>query len=254
MDKKKKEETKEIKTPSQQYHLALHAMPSKIAFSAKVSYGKTTFQYVDFKALRAAVLPILDKHDLSVRYSTHPLDGAVLLTGSICHKDGVVINSFGLPLRTAGKPQDLGSEITYFKRYALAALCGVVSDKDDDGNFADKAEAERKSQEKKEDKPKEYAKKPKGSTKLKQAIDLYIQQILRSTSIPEFVDVKKEHKQSRIDIADKWPEYMTTCEGEQTKTFVAQIAEHHKRLLDQENMDKQQARESSYKPDGVDNG
>lgn len=93
-----------------------------------------------------------------------------------------------------------------------------------------------------------YAKKPKGSVKLKQAIDLYIQQILRSTSIPEFVDVKKEHEQSRRDIADKWPEYMTTCEGEQTKTFVDQIAEHHKRLLNQENMDKQSARDMEPPP------
>lgn len=116
-------------------------MPSAIGFNAKVSYGATKFKYVDFKALRDAVLPVLDAHDLAVRYMTDNIEGNTYLVTRIVHCDGEVVNNFALPLRTSTKPQDLGSELTYFKRYGLAAVCGVVSDEDDDGNFADKAEA-----------------------------------------------------------------------------------------------------------------
>jgi hypothetical protein len=35
-----------------------------------------------------------------------------------------------------GKPQSAGSAITYGRRYALAAMVGVVSDDEDDGNAA----------------------------------------------------------------------------------------------------------------------
>tara|TARA_R110000772_G_C13310276_1_gene440158 strand:+ start:11937 stop:12650 length:714 start_codon:yes stop_codon:yes gene_type:complete len=126
-------------TPAQQYHKALHAMPSAIAFNAAVNYGKTNFKYVDFKALRDAVLPVFDAHDLSIRYTTQIFGDAIGLHGQVVHKDGEVVNHFALPLRNAVKPQDLGSELTYYKRYILAALSNVVSDADNDCNFAEKA-------------------------------------------------------------------------------------------------------------------
>ena len=36
----------------------------------------------------------------------------------------------------SNKPQAVGSAITYAKRYALSAIFGITSDKDDDGNEA----------------------------------------------------------------------------------------------------------------------
>lgn len=36
----------------------------------------------------------------------------------------------------ATDPQKVGSAVTYYRRYALAALTGVVADVDDDGNTA----------------------------------------------------------------------------------------------------------------------
>jgi hypothetical protein len=194
------EKKKEL-TAQQQYHLALHAMPSAIAFNATVSYGKTKFEYVDFKALRDAVLPILDIYDLSAHYSSIPLDGAAWLTGAIVHKNGETLNTFGLPLRAAGKPQDLGSEITYFKRYALAALCGIVSDKDDDGNFADKAQAEREAQEKKE-KWKGPIKKHELKTQLR-AFNTDIVSVEDSGSMHELMNQSKAIRdQCEIDLPD----------------------------------------------------
>ena len=89
------------------------------------------------------MLPVFAKHNLSVRYTSRKVDGDLHLVGEVFYKDGEVVNTFSLPLRASTKPQDMGSELTYFKRYALSALANVVTDEDDDGNFADKAEAER---------------------------------------------------------------------------------------------------------------
>lgn len=43
---------------------------------------------------------------------------------------------FSLPLKQNATPQDVGSLITYAKRYQLAGFLGISSDIDDDGNQA----------------------------------------------------------------------------------------------------------------------
>lgn len=229
------EKKKEL-TPSQQYHAALHAMPSAIGFNAKVGYGKVTFEYVDFKALRDAVLPILEAHDLAVRYITDVLNDIVYLVGIIAHKDGEDVGTFRLPLRTSGKPQDLGSEITYFKRYALAALCGVVSDKDDDGNFADKAEAAREVQEKK----KENLKGPLQRTALRAQLRLYLTGVLKSTSMEEFKQQAIDYKPAIDQATEQWSEFFDEQNEEGFPTFREQIKKKKDAIKREEAIEKQQ--------------
>jgi hypothetical protein len=57
----------------------------------------------------------------------------VTLTTTLLHESGEWLSGT-MPVRVAkDDPQGVGSGITYARRYALAALCGVVADADDDG-------------------------------------------------------------------------------------------------------------------------
>lgn len=88
--------------------------------------------YVDLAALSETVLPLLTANGLAVIQGG---DGPTLET-MLVHESGEWISTH-LPLHVGQKPQEMGSSITYARRYALAALVGAVSEgEDDDGNAA----------------------------------------------------------------------------------------------------------------------
>jgi ERF superfamily len=62
-------------------------------------------------------------------------DGAdLILSTLLMHASGEWIESL-IPVRPVqNTPQGMGSALTYARRYALAAILGVVADEDDDGN------------------------------------------------------------------------------------------------------------------------
>ena len=60
---------------------------------------------------------------------------------TIAHESGEFMSGLAELLLTKQDPQGMGSSITYMRRYALAAICGIVtSDDDDDGNAGSHAE------------------------------------------------------------------------------------------------------------------
>jgi hypothetical protein len=62
----------------------------------------------------------------------------------LLHSSGQSIRSeYPLPMMP-DKPQVMGSAITYARRYALAALCGVAAEEDDDANAAQAASGSKK--------------------------------------------------------------------------------------------------------------
>lgn len=83
------------------------------------------------------VLPALAKHGLSFTTAPQVTDQGFVLEATLLHESGEMLTA-SLPIG-AGKPQDVGSALTYYRRYALAALTGVVADDDDDGNTAQAA-------------------------------------------------------------------------------------------------------------------
>ena len=93
-------------------------------------------KYVDLPGVWEAIRPLLAKNGLSVAQTfTVSQDGPTIVT-TLLHKSGQWISS-DLFLRPAkSDPQGVGSAITYGRRYALAAMVGVVADEDDDGNAA----------------------------------------------------------------------------------------------------------------------
>lgn len=78
----------------------------------------------------------LSANGLSVTQLIYDDPNGVGLRTVLMHASGESIESrFVMPLQQKS-PQGLGSAITYARRYALAAILGIVSDEDDDGNKA----------------------------------------------------------------------------------------------------------------------
>jgi hypothetical protein len=92
-------------------------------------------KYADLGEVWRVVKEAFAPHGLSVIQlpETCPTTGTVTLTTTLLHESGEWLSGT-MPVRVAkDDPQGVGSGITYARRYALAALCGVVADADDDG-------------------------------------------------------------------------------------------------------------------------
>lgn len=100
------------------------------------------YKYTDLPALWEHLEPVLTKLGIAVRtYS----DGEFVIT--VAEKDGAEIAQSKLPLSFAKgvTPQDLGSAVTYFRRYNLLMMFNVMTE-DDDGAKAQKGAEKRTAQ------------------------------------------------------------------------------------------------------------
>lgn len=89
--------------------------------------------YADINALLEEVEPILLKHGLLL---LQPIIDGKVVTQIIDVESGESIES-SLPLPQGLNPQQLGSAVTYFRRYTLQSLLSLQAT-DDDGNDASK--------------------------------------------------------------------------------------------------------------------
>lgn len=94
--------------------------------------------YVTLEGVQKAVDEALKDTGLSyIQKVYNDGNGGVGVETVIMHEGGEALSSGPLSLRpTKNDPQGFGSAITYAKRYQLAAMFGISSDKDDDGNLA----------------------------------------------------------------------------------------------------------------------
>lgn len=96
--------------------------------------GTYTFRYADLDALHSVADPILAKYELSVAQPILP-DGSLMTI--LAHSSGQFLAScFKIMPKHESGPQDIGSALTYTRRYTYALLLWVVSEDDDDGNRA----------------------------------------------------------------------------------------------------------------------
>ena len=97
-------------------------------------------KYADLSSVRAATLPALNKHGLTLSQAIQGCGEEYHLYTVIKFKGVIVIDSqYPLPNPRDEKPHIVGSALTYARRYSWAALCGIASDEDDDGNAAQDA-------------------------------------------------------------------------------------------------------------------
>lgn len=87
-----------------------------------------------------AIIPTANKFGLNVIQEPVAADGQLALRTRVIHADTGEFYESTVPLQLDKTgPQGAGSAITYFRRYALASIFGVVGEADDDGNTAQSA-------------------------------------------------------------------------------------------------------------------
>lgn len=98
------------------------------------SGGSYKYAYADLADVAAAAYPILAKHGLSFSCAPGITEGKAVVRGILLHSSGESIEGV-LPLQ-GNTAQEIGSSLTYARRYLLGCLTGIVTDADDDGALA----------------------------------------------------------------------------------------------------------------------
>lgn len=99
------------------------------------SKGGYAYKYSDLGALFEAIRKPLTDNGLSVVQPIVTENGHHELVTLLLHTSGQFIEG-RMRLADYERPQEFGSEITYYRRYALGALVGIASELDDDGAAA----------------------------------------------------------------------------------------------------------------------
>lgn len=94
-------------------------------------------RYADLAAIRDATVPILARHEITATQATTVDEHGFHLVTRLSHASGQWIEGV-YPLTIQANPQAMGSQMTYARRYSLAAICGISADEDDDGEDAKK--------------------------------------------------------------------------------------------------------------------
>lgn len=95
------------------------------------SGGSYSYSYSDLATVVETVKKILSKNGLAVTQYCEPNGSGHLLNTRLIHSSGQWCES-SLSIPHTNGPQELGSWLTYYRRYALCAILGVASEEDDD--------------------------------------------------------------------------------------------------------------------------
>jgi hypothetical protein len=103
-------------------------------------------RYADLAACVEAVIDSLHSHDIALTQVTHECEGGVMVETVFLHESGETMSGGKLFLPASKQDaQGYGSALTYARRYALMAACGIAPE-DDDGNAAIKSAPQRQPQ------------------------------------------------------------------------------------------------------------
>ena len=97
-------------------------------------------RFISLAGVLGAVRPVLAKHGLTVLQPAYTDGNQIAVSTVFLHESGeqIKLPSLSMPLTDRMTAQQLGSTVTYLRRYSLMAALGVAGvDEDDDGN-ADK--------------------------------------------------------------------------------------------------------------------
>lgn len=158
-------------------------------------------EYVPLENVAEAITESATKHGLAFsQYATTTESGNVSVGTIVFHESGEYIEYPPLILKPENtKPQSIGSAITYAKRYALSAIFGITSDKDDDGNKANGNSEPQKQPQKRNQKQT-----PQNEPNVHEIVEKYVQKIeelgVKRADVVEYV-CNKHNVGNMFDIA-----------------------------------------------------
>jgi hypothetical protein len=104
--------------------------------------GSYKYRFATLDAATKQARDVLGNHGLAVHQEAHGDQlGSVHVTTTVWHTSGQWISADPLVMPAKGGPQDVGSAISYSRRYALMSFLGLATD-DDDGGGAQRAAVE----------------------------------------------------------------------------------------------------------------
>ena len=96
-------------------------------------------RYADLASVFDALRGPFSKNGIAVTQTTEVREGMMLLVTTVAHASGQWFASeYPLPSPGAVRPQELGSALTYARRYSLQSIAGIAADDDDDAEAAEK--------------------------------------------------------------------------------------------------------------------
>lgn len=103
--------------------------------------GNRTYKYLNLATILKTIKPVFEKHGLAfsqrVTFTNEGEARQVIGTvETIIFDDEEEMVACSYPFFVTGDPQQVGSAITYARRYSLYAVLGIFPDKDDDGAYA----------------------------------------------------------------------------------------------------------------------
>lgn len=101
--------------------------------SIRSDKGSYSYSYADLADIAEQAYPIMAKNGLA--FTAIPDHG--VLTGMLIHESGEYVSG-SLPI-SGSRMQEIGSSLTYCRRYLLGCLTGIVTDDDEDGAIANSA-------------------------------------------------------------------------------------------------------------------
>lgn len=118
--------------------LAAAEMPRKVARDATNPHFRS--RYATLAAISEAVLPIYAAQKIVPLMSFAEAGGHWILCCRLLHASGEWIElALPVTIPEGATPQQVGSAITYARRYLLGMVSGVAADDDDDANSASEA-------------------------------------------------------------------------------------------------------------------
>ena len=97
------------------------------------SGAEYSYKYADLGDIAAKVRPLLNKHGVIFSQALGIVNGRRVLQTTICHAESGDTDTSTVLLPDTENMQELGSAITYARRYGLIAHLGLVAEDDDDG-------------------------------------------------------------------------------------------------------------------------
>lgn len=125
---------------NRKYMHVLSEMPNLTADETGQT-GNRTYRYLNLATLLKSIKPIFAKHGLSFTQKVTFNDfndgrQALGTVETIIFDETDQMTVCEYPFFVTGDPRQVGSAITYARRYSLITVLGIFPDKDDDGNYA----------------------------------------------------------------------------------------------------------------------
>lgn len=189
-------------------------------------------QYSSLNSIWQACREALSKNGLSVSQLTSCDGDMLMLNTLLMHESGQWLMSTMPIISAKATPQAMGSSITYMRRYCLAAIVGVASGEDDDGNEAERHAAIRAKYPVIDEKPEGY------DAFLRDFFDadkrIYLKKICKDTEKTEMQIVKLAMKkpESFLHSYEKWKAEQPKIAQEITTTGSGNLVELVEQCID----------------------